>query len=449
MPANTYAIPVNDRWLAFAPLLNVAAVVNTPAVTLLRADPPAPEDSPLANLAANLAADATPPPVPEGPARPPFLGLILTRGCNMACRYCDFAAGESGAAMSPELISQALAGWAEWVARTGGRELDLHFFGGEPFTQPDLIEIAVHRTRYLAQNYGLSSRVEATTNGLLSARMLTFVRDHFDSLVLSLDGQAEDHDRHRPLRDASGSFRQVWATAQALADSPVKLCLRCCVSQANVVRLPEIAAWLCASLQPETLTFESLKPTPEAAAAGLLAPDPGQFAAEFIAARRLAEQHGTTCVYSALYDRPRRTFCPVGQDTFIVAPDRSVRSCYLRRRAWGTRGLDLQIGRVEADGRLVLDEEAVHRLRVLTADRPRCTRCFCRWSCAGGCLVTETPPGHSLEYTPFCWQTRLLQAGVLLERLGLPDQVDRLLADGEAVARLCEHPDDRVEGSAA
>jgi uncharacterized protein len=201
-------------------------------------------------------------------------------------------------------------------------------------------------------------------------------------------------------------------------------------------------------LRPETITFEPLKPTPEAAAQGLSPPDPRQFAAGFIGARRISAQRGVTCVYSALYDRPRRTFCPVGQDTFIVAPDRSVRSCYLRRQAWEARGLDLQIGRVDAQGQLSLDEAAVRRLRTLTADRLRCARCFCRWSCAGGCVVTETPPGHGREYTPFCRQTRLLQACVLLDRLGLAEQTDRLLADGEAMVRLCDHAEDRGERGA-
>ena len=32
------------------------------------------------------------PAMPEGEAMPPFLGLILTRGCNMRCSYC--CAGE-------------------------------------------------------------------------------------------------------------------------------------------------------------------------------------------------------------------------------------------------------------------------------------------------------------------------------------------------------------------
>ena len=327
----------------------------------------------------------------------------------------------------------------------GGQRLELHFFGGEPFTRPELIEIAVHRVRCLGQKHGLGVHVEASTNGLLGPRMLGFVRDHFDAIVLSLDGPAEDHDRHRPLRDGAGSWAQVWRTAEALAGSHVKLCIRCCVSSANVGRMGDTAGWLCRTLRPDTVTFESMKPTEGATQAGLAPPEPLAFARGILAARRAAAACGVECVYSALYDRPRRTFCPVGRDTFIVAADRTVRSCYLRRQDWQAAGLDVRIGLVEPDGRLTIDPQAVQRLRHVAAERARCGRCFCRWSCAGGCLVTETPPGHGLVYTDYCRQTRLAQACALLDRLGLPADAEALLTDEHAVAALWNHPDDRLE----
>jgi uncharacterized protein len=294
----------------------------------------------------------------------------------------------------------------------------------------------------------MATRVEASTNGLLNDRMLAFVQDHFDTIVLSLDGQAEDHDRHRPLPNGAGSFQEVWRTAEALAESHVNLCIRCCVSQASVARMADIAQWLCQTLRPESITFEAMKPSPESLMRGLRPPDPLQFARGFITARRLAMDYGVTCVYAALYDQPRRTFCPVGRDTFIVAADRSVRSCYLRKRDWAASGLEMRIGNVTTEGALQIDPAAVERLRAEVADRSRCTRCFCRWGCAGGCLVTETPPGHCLEFTDFCRQTRLIQAGALLEQLGWMDHADRLLRDEQAAARIWNVADDRLDGVA-
>ena len=434
--------------LLFSPLRNVAVALNKPAVDRVRAAFFGGEPitgGALLELADALAADPVMPPVPSGLARPPFLGLILTRGCNMACRYCDFASHSPGHVMSPDLVSQAVAAWAKWIHEAGEDTLALHFFGGEPFTQPDLVEIAAHRTRLFAAQFGMRVHIEASTNGLLSPRALGFVIDHFSAIVLSLDGQAADHDLHRPLHGARSSFADVWATASTLSDSPVSLCVRCCISEANVTRMEEIALWLCSTLRLESITFEPLVSNPESQSAGLLAPHPLDFARGFVRACRAACRAGVDCVYSPLSDRPRHTVCPVGRDAFIIAPDRTVRSCYLRRRDWQAAGLDMCIGMVTPEGKLEIDPAAVQRLRDVVTDRVRCRRCLSRWMCAGGCIVTETPPGHFLEYTPFCQQTRLIQVCTLLENLGLTAETDALLADKQAVARLWEQPCDFLE----
>ncbi|MDR1727977.1 MAG: radical SAM protein [Acidobacteriota bacterium] len=449
MADDVYLIPAGEVEIAVSPLRQASAAINATGAAALREallrGTPAPE--PIGELASILSEPCAEPAIPTGAARPPFLGLIPTRDCNMGCRYCDFDAGRNGRDMDVELVCAALGGYARHVSAIGGESLSLHFFGGEPFVRFDLVELAVHRLRYLGQKHGLPTHVETTTNGMFGGATLAFVEDFFDTVVLSLDGQAQDHDPHRPLRGGAGSFDRVWTTAQALARSPVGLCVRCCVSAANVGRMPQIAEWLCCGLHPESVAFEAMKPSPQSVAAGLLPPDPLLFARGFLAARRIARDAGVECVYGALTPpdgRPRHTFCPAGRDTFIVAPDWSVRSCYLRKDDWTAAGLDMRVGRVEEGGDLRIDPEAVRRLREAVADRARCRRCFCRWSCTGGCVVTETPPGHGAHYTDYCRQTRLIQVCALLEDMGMDGHADALLQDGHAVARLWEHADDRL-----
>ncbi|MCY3020560.1 MAG: hypothetical protein NTW87_16185 [Planctomycetota bacterium] len=48
---------------------------------------------------------------------------------------------------------------------------------------------------------------------MFSGRTLSFVKDHFDTVVLSLDGPQSDQDLHRPLRDGGSGFERVCATA--------------------------------------------------------------------------------------------------------------------------------------------------------------------------------------------------------------------------------------------
>ncbi|MBM3745607.1 MAG: radical SAM protein, partial [Acidobacteria bacterium] len=163
----------------------------------------------LPDLRAALEGEAAPEPRPrQGPLRPQFLGLIPTRACNLRCVYCGFgAAGASCRQMDPRLAVAAVDWMAEEVARTGGDRLDVHLFGGEPFTAPELVDVVVHRTRAAAAERGLRPRLEATTNGVFSEERARFIGDYFDWVVLSFDGPAEIQDRRRPAPGGQGSFQ--------------------------------------------------------------------------------------------------------------------------------------------------------------------------------------------------------------------------------------------------
>jgi uncharacterized protein len=449
---DVYLLPVINRMLLFSPRRNLAGLVNAAAVKAIAEAggnrSAIGELSPeLSDLLHGLSVSPADVPLRQGPPRPVFLGLILTRNCNMACRYCDFhrRRGEDEA-MAPSLLAAAIDAWVNHIRTIGDDRLELHFFGGEPFTEPELVQIAVHRTRALAAAHNMQTHFEASTNGLLDDRTLGFVTDYFDAIVLSLDGMQDEQDLHRPLATVKSGFDRVARTAHCLSDSPVELCLRCCVSNATVSRMEQIARWFVETFRPSVVNFEPLRPTAEATAVGLRPPDPWAFAAGFIRARRVIHKAGAESTYSALFNEPHYTFCPVGRDAFIVSPAGSVRSCYLPKQQWVEKGLDLEIGCIAQDGRLAIDQAAVERLRQIVMDRPRCKWCFCRWSCAGGCSVSETFPGHGLQYTDFCLQTRLIQACVLLEEMGMSDLVDRLLDDRESVEALCRQADDRCRG---
>lgn len=443
-----FAVPVNSHHLVFSPRRNLAAVVNTTAAEALSHWAATSENNRaeivvLRDLVGSLREPPATVAIHAGPARPVFLGLVVTRACNMACRYCDFLPEQSSRSMTPELAVSAINAWVRHQQRVGEHRLELHFFGGEPFVQGDLVQIAVHHTRALAARHGMTTHFEASTNGLMKERDLEFVRRHFDAIVLSLDGPQPDQDRHRPLTGGRSGFEQVCQTARALSDSPVELCIRCCVSQTNMAHLPATAEWFANEFQPSVVDFEPLSETEPSVRAGLVPPHPYAFATGFIRARRILQAAGIQCVYAAAPEKPRRVFCPVGQDAFIVSPAGSVRSCYLRQSQWKARGLDLEIGQITS-GDMFIDLHAVERLRSLAADRLRCTTCFCRWTCAGGCLVREADAERAGRRTNFCRLTRLVQACVLLEDMGQPHLVDQLLGDSEAMDALSGQADDRL-----
>ena len=89
-----FAIPIGQATLICGPLAKTAALVNHRAVDQLRRafrDRVAPSAE-VGSLAEMLTATEVDPPQPRSGSLgvPDFLGLLPTRGCNMAFRYCDF-----------------------------------------------------------------------------------------------------------------------------------------------------------------------------------------------------------------------------------------------------------------------------------------------------------------------------------------------------------------------
>lgn len=442
---NIFAVPVSGKYLVHAPLHRLTALVNHQAARAIRdgLTTGIPAAGPVGALTVELACPVPAPTARHGDLAPLFLGLIPTRGCNMACRYCDFAAPKRGSPVMPLATARA--------ALDAYFQLDIpapevHFFGGEPFYAEPVVRFAVEYAALRAAEAGKTVRFEVTTNGLYSAGRCRWTADTFDTVVLSLDGLPDEHDLHRPALNGRGTSGVVIRSARILSEGTAELVLRACVSEQTAPRLPAFARWIGRELRPSTVCLEPLSESPLSRAAGLQPPDPWAFARYFDQAALILAEYGIQTVLSSADLRaPRASFCPVGKDALIVSPDGAVNACYLLDEEWLARGLDMRLGRVNG-GAFDLDARAVQRARQMTVDhRPRCANCLCRYYCAGGCHVhhdTQAAPG---QYDDLCAQTRLITAAALLRQVGGGGLADDLLADRSLSEAVVYQPDDRLE----
>jgi uncharacterized protein len=378
--------------------------------------------------------------------RPSFLGLIPTRACNLACDYCAFqAAGDSVQVMDLALARDAVDWYIGQVARAGQPLAEVHFFGGEPFCAPDVIDLAYHAARASAAAAGCTVRFEVATNGTFGEDRCRWVADSFDAVVLSLDGPADIQDQQRHRQGGQGSFEAVVRSARILSTGAAELAIRACVTAGTAVRMPAIAAWLCQEFRPTSVCFEPVQPSAASDAAGLFPPDAWTFASLYVQAAQVLEAHGVEPVYAAADIHTRRgSFCPVGQDVAIVSPDGTVAACYLLEHEWQARGLDLALGRFE-NGVPILDASRVAAARSLGVWRsPSCARCFCRWHCAGGCPVNHVLPGTPGDYDRLCIQTRLLTARGILHALERDDLVRHLIQERNALETMAWQASDAI-----
>ncbi len=443
MSAKVFSVPIADRWLLQAPLHGLSALVNQSALACLAgsvSDLPAEVRS----LRDGLLVEVETPQPLSGDIAPDFLGFITTRACNIGCVYCDFSGPSAKKVdIDPLVVVSAIDWMAQRLVSTGRRRFHVHLFGGEPTHAPEMVDLIVHRTRAVCAATGLIPWFEVTTNGVFDDGRAEFLGDYADAVVLSLDGPRDIHDRHRPGFGGRPMFDVVQRAARRLAELPVQLCLRVCVTRDSAARLEEITRWMCREFRPAIINHEPLTENAVTRRAGLRPPDPYQFARHWMHSYRTARNHGVKVVYAAVgTESPRLSSCPVGKDALIVSPDGRASACYLMPEEWQRRGMNMDLGWVHDDGRVAIDRKALDNVRNLVVDKPRCEKCFCQWECAGGCHVSHSYRNCDTTYNAFCFQTRVLSACLILERLGAADLVDQLLDDRTAMARLATRSSD-------
>ena len=451
--ADVFVVPILGNYLIYAPIHQLSALVDSQAVRLIQQNlstPHCPIPNTITPILHHLQISPTAKPTAKTGAldSPLFLGIIPTRGCNMGCRYCDFAAPKSGSpVMTTAMAKGAVKAYVTLLETNNQQQGEIQFFGGEPFYAAEIVQFIVAYAKWLAAQKGITIRFEVTTNGLYNAQKCQWIADHFDTVVLSLDGPEDIQTQHRPGVNGRSVSHIIIRNAKIFSESSCELVIRPCVTQQTVTRLPEIARWIAQEFLPATVCFESLMLSPLAVAANMSPPDPWLFAQNFITASTILAASGIETVLStADISRTQITFCPVGQDALIVSPDGAVDACYLLAAAWQAVGLNMRLGTVDlASGRFQLDDNAVQQVRSYQVEnKPGCAHCFCRYHCAGGCHVNH-PTNHAPgSYDDLCIQTRLVTIAHLLQQLQQSATINRLFADRGAMETAVFQPNDHL-----
>jgi MoaA/NifB/PqqE/SkfB family radical SAM enzyme/glycosyltransferase involved in cell wall biosynthesis len=161
-------------------------------------------------------------------AKPLTMLLLINRGCNLRCSFCDLWADPEHMDVPGRLIpllDQAVAIGTKTLVITGG----------EPFMHPDLfVAVAAAKAR------GMS--VNITTNGtLIDKRFDELVASGVDSLSFSIDGLGPTHDE---LRGQIGAFKRTMKglkrVRQTLPEMAVSI--YCVVTAKNVGELTDVFA---------------------------------------------------------------------------------------------------------------------------------------------------------------------------------------------------------------
>lgn len=151
-------------------------------------------------------------PRPWKDGRSKEITFIVTKDCQLACKYCYLVGKNSEERMSWSVAKRAI----DYILSSDHEEMFeqdsvvFDFIGGEPFLEIDLIdricdylEVQMHRVNH---HWADSYMFSMTTNGINydSSKVQEFVRKHADhlSITITLDGTPQKHNLNRIWKSA-------------------------------------------------------------------------------------------------------------------------------------------------------------------------------------------------------------------------------------------------------
>ncbi|MGZ4944385.1 MAG: radical SAM protein [Halobacteriota archaeon] len=143
--------------------------------------------------------------------------LILTENCNLRCRYCALSETyplnrvRTDRKMSIGMARRAVDWYVELVqpqtVRNPQKRFGLSFYGGEPMMNMPVLKSVLE---HCSNNYPDMFLPVMTTNGtLLSPANVRVLVHHNVTVIISIDGPAEEHDRFRVDARNRGTFEKV------------------------------------------------------------------------------------------------------------------------------------------------------------------------------------------------------------------------------------------------
>lgn len=329
---------------------------------------------------------------------PHSLSLNVAQACNLGCGYCYADKGQFGGRARVMAREVAFAAIDRLIDDAGGERVTLGFIGGEPFLNPDLIHAAVDRASRRAAEAGIRIGFSVTTNGTaLTSGDLDLLRAHPFAVTVSLDGDAETHDRHRRRHDGTGTFAAILEKLAPLLASPgkAKIAARATVARDDLRVNDRIEALTALDFHEAGVSPVRTGPNPDLA---LRTEDWPIFLAEMIAAaeaewRRVAEggEPRFANLWSAVKQIHRGSARPLPCGSAIsyvsLSADGGYFTCHRtiddRRFALGT----------VATGPDQAARQEFVRQRHVDRQEP-CSSCWARYLCGGGCHAEVVDAGR-------------------------------------------------------
>lgn len=418
-----FVIKDNDEFIVYSPLRQVVFSANPRAIKEIKALVMGVKGDFSDEFLASIKATRLLDPLDQETASSLFLkrnppltavSLALTLACNLECIYCYANCGDSDVVMSEDLMYAAIEFGAENSRKKGLEQLRLGFHGtGEVTLVWELLQKGVSFAEQTAKRYNLQSVISFITNGVnISAERADYIAEHKLHLSLSMDGYKEIQDIQRPKRTKKGSFESVMQSVKNLQARDIKFAVRVTCTQYNVNHLSEIVEFFASEVflgHGGKVHIEPVELCGRAAKSGIQNINPDEFIENYKKAVVVGESKGIRLNCSGdLKAGYLEVFCGANGNNFIVLPDGKVSCCSRVTSSDHALSDVFTYGNYNRENNtFIIDESRLGRLQQLDVHaNDRCEKCFCKWHCAGNCIVRSmSNDGHS---EMMCYVTREL-----------------------------------------
>jgi uncharacterized protein len=146
--------------------------------------------------------------------------ILTTYACNLACVYCVEEGVRDPVFMDADTARRAAAYVLERARRQGVKRIALTFYGGEPLLNPEALRTIASSLKTSCPEAGLAFGFGLITNGtLLSAALVDELTGlGLAGIKVTLDGDRAAHDARRPFGNGRGSYDEILARIEAVAD---------------------------------------------------------------------------------------------------------------------------------------------------------------------------------------------------------------------------------------
>lgn len=165
------------------------------------------------------------------------LTLVLTNNCNLKCSYCYANKGaynKKGFVMSSETGKKSIDLLLESILNQNLSEGEITFFGGEPLLEKNLLInlLEYSSNKFISNNKKIKYTI--ITNGtLLDLEIIQLIKKYKISVIVSLDGDENIHNKNRITLDGKGSFNKIISNIEILKKNKIEPIIRITFSDGN------------------------------------------------------------------------------------------------------------------------------------------------------------------------------------------------------------------------